>query len=156
MIYWLSGTLLRKGLLFPMLRYDNCINSVCTNVFLNNFWRSPFRGATDTPVLDLWLHLPWVSKPGWIPHLRAMLPACNEFLRFTSCVTPADCIEVSMAAEPFRSTCPQALVEVNHSATPARLVCTNVDTSSDNLNLKSSFRSIHNVPKTPCRKIYQF
>ena len=37
-------------------------------------------------------------------------------LRFTSGVTPADCIEVSMAAEPFRSRylqmCPQALVEV--------------------------------------------
>ena len=37
-------------------------------------------------------------------------------LRFTSGVTPADCIEVSMVAKPFRSTylqiCPQALVEV--------------------------------------------
>ena len=40
-------------------------------------------------------------------------------LRFTSDATPADCIEVSMAAEPFRSmylqTCPQALVEVRAS-----------------------------------------
>ena len=36
--------------------------------------------------------------------------------RFTSGATPADCIEVSMAAEPLGSmywqTCPQALVEV--------------------------------------------
>ena len=77
---------------------------------------SPFRGATDTPGLDFWWHLPWVSKPGWIPHLHALLPARNEFLRFSSGATPADCIQVSMAAEPFWSiylqTCPQALVEV--------------------------------------------
>ena len=76
---------------------------------------SPFRGATDTSVLDFWQRLPWVSKPGWIPCLCTLSPACNEFLRFTSGVTPADCIEVSMAAEPFQSTylqtCPQALVE---------------------------------------------
>ena len=39
----------------------------------------------------------------------ALSPATNEFLRFTSGATPADCIEVSMAAEPFRST---YLVEV--------------------------------------------
>ena len=45
---------------------------------------------------------------------------CNEFLRFTSGATPADCIEVNMAAKLFRSTylqtCPQALVEVWGSA----------------------------------------
>ena len=28
---------------------------------------SPFHGTTDTPVLDFTWHLPWVSKPGWIP-----------------------------------------------------------------------------------------
>ena len=37
-------------------------------------------------------------------------------LRFTSSVTPADCIKVSLVAEPFRSTylqtCPKPLVEV--------------------------------------------
>ena len=62
-------------------------------------------------------------------------------LRLTSGVTPADCIEVSIAAKPFQSTylqtCPQALVEVRglnhdhlcgkhsavcHSATPAQLL----------------------------------
>ena len=32
---------------------------------------SPFCGATDTPFLDFWWRLPWVSKPGWIPRLRA-------------------------------------------------------------------------------------
>ena len=26
-----------------------------------------FFGTTDTPVLDFWWCLPWVSKPGWIP-----------------------------------------------------------------------------------------
>ena len=80
---------------------------------------SPFRGATDTPVLDFWWHLPWVSKLGWIPHLCALSPVCNEFQRFTSGVTPADCIEVSIAAEPFQSMylqmCPQALVEAQGS-----------------------------------------
>ena len=30
---------------------------------------SPFCGATDTPVLDFWWHLPWSLKPGWIPSL---------------------------------------------------------------------------------------
>ena len=68
------------------------------------------------PCFGLLVTSPWFSKPGWIPHLRALSPACNEFPRFTSGVTPADCIEVSMAAKPFRSTylqmCPQALVEV--------------------------------------------
>ena len=26
---------------------------------------SPFCWATDTPVLDFWWHLLWVSKPEW-------------------------------------------------------------------------------------------
>ena len=33
----------------------------------------PFCGATDTPVLDFWWCLPWVSKPGW-NRLHAFLP----------------------------------------------------------------------------------
>ena len=42
---------------------------------------------------------------------------CALYLRFTSGVTPADCIEVSMAAESFQSTylCGQALLEVRRS-----------------------------------------
>ena len=39
----------------------------CFFHFLNFWGHSPFCGATDTPVLDFWLHLPWVSKPGCIP-----------------------------------------------------------------------------------------
>ena len=35
----------------------------------------PFCGATDTPVLDFWWRLPWVSKPRWT-RLHAFLPAC--------------------------------------------------------------------------------
>ena len=31
---------------------------------------SPFCGATDTPILDFWWHLLWVSKPEWVlPYL---------------------------------------------------------------------------------------
>ena len=27
---------------------------------------SPFCGATDTPILDFWWRLLWVSKPEWV------------------------------------------------------------------------------------------
>ena len=27
---------------------------------------SPFCGATDTPILDFWWRLLWVSKPDWV------------------------------------------------------------------------------------------
>ena len=57
---------------------------------------SNFCGATDTPVLDFWWHLPWVSKPGWIPCFCASSPAHNGFLRFTSGPTPADLLTVSI------------------------------------------------------------
>ena len=30
----------------------------------------PLCGDTDTPVLDFWWRLHWVSKPGWIPSLE--------------------------------------------------------------------------------------
>ena len=41
------------------------------------------------------------QSQGGFPGLHAFSPVHNGFLRFTSGVTPADCIEVSMAAEPF-------------------------------------------------------
>ena len=85
----------------------------CLSVFKFLEDINPFRGATDIPVLDFWWCLPWVSKPGWIPFVCFL--ACM-ILRFTSGAMPADCIEVSMAAEPFWSMylqmCPQALMEV--------------------------------------------
>ena len=40
---------------------------------------SPFCGATDTPVLDFWWRLPWVSKLGWIPHLHAPSSATQSW-----------------------------------------------------------------------------
>ena len=52
---------------------------------------SPFCGATDTPVLDFWRCLLWVSKPEWAALFtldRGVCVTCS--LRFTSGVTPAD------------------------------------------------------------------
>ena len=34
---------------------------------------SAFYGVTDTPVLDFWWRLPWVSKPVWIPFFACFL-----------------------------------------------------------------------------------
>ena len=58
-------------------------------LFFKNFLEemSSFCGATDTSVLDFWWRLPRVSKPGWIPRLHALSPACHEFLRFPSGAT---------------------------------------------------------------------
>ena len=67
-----------------------CFLLVVLLIFLENI--SHFHGATDTPVLDFWWHLPWVSKPGWIPFACFLLCV---ILRFSSGMTPADCIEVS-------------------------------------------------------------
>ena len=39
---------------------------------------SPFCGATDILVFDFWCCLPYVSKPGWIPHLHVLSPACSD------------------------------------------------------------------------------
>ena len=66
-----------------------------------------FRGATDTPLLDFWWHLSWVSKPGWIPfcvHSHLCDPQIPLVWHLLTGVTPADCIEVSMAAVPFWTT----------------------------------------------------
>ena len=59
---------------------------------------SLFCRATDTPVLHLWYHLPWLLKPVWIPYLYAFLSAYNGFLIFTSGVTPADVLMTSLNA----------------------------------------------------------
>ena len=76
------------------------------NVFLIKFLEdiSPFCGATEVPILELWWHLPWFSKTALIPHLHASLPVCNGFLNLTSDMTPADLLVASMAPEPFQST----------------------------------------------------
>ena len=46
--------------------------------------KSPFCGATHTPVLDFLWHLPWVLKPGYIPCLLSHL--CNPHVHIW-CVT---------------------------------------------------------------------
>ena len=58
---------------------------------------SPFCGAIDTPALDFWWRVPWVSKPGWIP--TCVLPHMGVigFLRFTSGATPADLLVAGIA-----------------------------------------------------------
>ena len=38
-----------------------------------------FYGATDTPVLDFWWHLFWVTKSGWIP-LLACFVTCMQWI----------------------------------------------------------------------------
>ena len=64
--------------------------------------------ATDTLVLDFWWRLPWVSKPGWIPTLRASLVVYNGFLR---CTSGANLFVASMAAQTFH---PHACTRVKH------------------------------------------
>ena len=39
---------------------------------------SPFCGAADTPILDFWWCLPWVSKPGWILSLACFLTCAQQ------------------------------------------------------------------------------
>ena len=84
-----------KERLWNRIFWDTC-NSFFFLKFLEDM--SPFCGATDTPVLDFWWRLPWVSKPGWIPRFHASLPVHNGFLRFTSGAIPADLLAASMAA----------------------------------------------------------
>ena len=63
---------------------------------------SPFCGATDTPILNFWWCLLWVSKPEWVLPYLSLAEAyvlCYMFLRFTSGATPADLLAASMVAE---------------------------------------------------------
>ena len=69
-----------------------------------NFWRTwvLFVGATDTPVLDFWWRLLWVSKPEWVlPYSHLVLLCVTCSLRFTFGPTPANLLVVSMAAKPI-------------------------------------------------------
>ena len=75
---------------------------------------SPFCGATDTPVLDFWWCLLWVSKPEWaVLFMLSRGIHVTHSLRFTSGATPADLLATSIAAKPISSTyltCDHALV----------------------------------------------
>ena len=58
-----------------------------------NFWKTLIvsPGITDNTILDLFWHLPWASKPGWIPCLQASIVLhAMDSSDFTSGVTPAD------------------------------------------------------------------
>ena len=44
--------------------------------------RSPFCGVTDTPVLDFWSHMPWVSKLGWNLSLACFVACTHGVLYF--------------------------------------------------------------------------
>ena len=59
-------------------------------------------GATDTPVLDFWRCLLWVSKPEWAA-LFALSRGIHDihFLRFTSGATPLLVYMASIAASCF-------------------------------------------------------
>ena len=67
----------------------------CSSLLQFCCYINPFCGATDTAVLDFWRRLPWISKPVWIPRLRASSPTCNGVPRFTSGTTPADYLVAS-------------------------------------------------------------
>ena len=82
---------------------------------------SPFCGATDTPVLDFWWRLLWVSKSEWVLPYLSLVEAYvlhYMYLRFTSGVTPADLLVASMAAKPSPHTC-EALVGLETRSYPA-------------------------------------
>ena len=63
-----------------------------------------FCGATDTPVVDFWLHLQ-VSKPQWAALFALGGGVCVTCsLRFISGAIPFNLLEVSMAVKLFSST----------------------------------------------------
>ena len=62
---------------------------------------SPFCGATNTPVLDFWWRLLWVSKPEWAVLFTLGRGICvTHSLRFISGMTPANLLVASMVVEP--------------------------------------------------------
>ena len=54
--------------------------------------------ATDTPVLDFWRCVLWISYPEWAA-LLALDSVCDvHYLRFTSGATPTELLTASMVA----------------------------------------------------------
>ena len=84
-----------------------------THSFYFNFFgrHKAFCGTNNTPVLNFWWRLSLMDFS------LARFLTCMQFPRFTSGATPADCIEVNMAAKPFWSVflCLQALLEIQGS-----------------------------------------
>ena len=73
----------------------------CANFLFNLGDISPFCWVIDTPVLDFWCCLPWVSMPGWI-HLLACFINCAHWIpQIHLCATSADPLVASMEASHF-------------------------------------------------------
>ena len=73
-------------------------------------------GATNTIVWTSGDIYPGIQSEGGFPHLHALFPAHNGFLRFNSGATLSDILVASMAVELFHPrscTCVQALVGLN-------------------------------------------
>ena len=74
---------------------------------------SPFYGATDTPILDFWWCLLWVSKPEWILPSSSLVEAYVLHYMFPEihlwCDT-ANLLVASMVAEPSLPHTCKALV----------------------------------------------
>ena len=92
------------------------IKSFRRTIFLKKIWS--FLWGYSYPCFGLLMMTALVFKTSLDPFFASFLTFVIP--RFTSGVTPADCIEVSMAAKPswltYLQTCPQALVEVQAGA----------------------------------------
>ena len=70
---------------------------------INFCWTHGHFGATDTPVLDFWWCLLWVSKPEWAALFTQFGRGVHDihYLRFTSCATLLPVYMASIAASRF-------------------------------------------------------
>ena len=67
---WLKESFRQNGVCLKLQEYTNYSKHRFFKIFGRH---KSFCGATDTPVLDFWWHMPWVSKPGWIPLLACFI-----------------------------------------------------------------------------------
>ena len=64
---------------WKLIHESDVQNGTSVFCFFFNFWKTwvLFVGPLIPLFWTSWWRLPWVSKPGWIPHLRALSPACH-------------------------------------------------------------------------------
>ena len=94
-VFWEIG---QKCMLPPPGVFDRYIYFFLKKIFVGHM---SICGATDTPVLDFWWHLLWVSKPEWVlpySHLVEAYMIYIHSLRFTSGATPLLVYNASIAA----------------------------------------------------------
>ena len=123
------------------------------SVILTQLFFKKFFGRTSVLFVGPLIPLFWTFGdicPGFQSQGGSFFCVCFlscVILRFTSGVTPADCVEVSMAAEPFRSTylqtCPKALVEVPQLDTFNISVLAHTKFSNNTEYLKCSINITH-------------